>query len=157
MYTYPRPQDLAYPARVLSHRGALANVTDAGQDAVNASSVRRGVERQGGFLTEEPVSGETGTLTTALQADGEDVWSRCPAWHQVPMRAPKPGPRTSSSVTTATKSVSAAGEQRDKPLKPLRAERWEAGVSVVTNSCALFFIACEAAGALGARRSLRPL
>jgi hypothetical protein len=46
------------------------------------------VERQGGFLTEEPVSGETGTLTAALQADGEDVWSRCPAWHQVPMRAP---------------------------------------------------------------------
>jgi hypothetical protein len=43
------------------------------------------------------------------------------------------------SVTTATKSVSAAGEQRDRPLKPLRAERWEAGVSVVTNSCALFF------------------
>jgi hypothetical protein len=42
------------------------------------------------------------------------------------------------SVTTATKSVSAAGEQRDKPLKPLRAERWEAGVSVVTNSYALF-------------------
>src|SRR3954469_17031078 len=33
----------------------------------------------GGFLEEEPVSGETGTLTTALLADGEDVWSRCPA------------------------------------------------------------------------------
>src|SRR4051812_43659944 len=61
------------------------------------------------------------------------------------------------SVTTATKSVSAAGEQRDRPLKPLRAERWEAGVSVVTNSYALFFTACEAAGALGARRSARPL
>ena len=83
--------------------GALANVTDAGQDAVDASSVRRGVERQGGFLTEEPVSGETGTLTAALQADGEDVWSRCPAWHQVPMRAPNPGQAHPQSVTTATK------------------------------------------------------
>jgi hypothetical protein len=50
MYTYPRLQKLAYPAGVLFHRGALANVTDAGQDAVDASSVRRGVERQGGFL-----------------------------------------------------------------------------------------------------------
>ena len=38
MYTYPRPQNLAYPARVLSHRGALANVTDAGQDAVDAAA-----------------------------------------------------------------------------------------------------------------------
>src|ERR1700712_2932774 len=35
-------------------------------------------------------------------------------------------------------SGSAAGEQRDKPLKPLRAGRREAGVSVVTNSYALF-------------------
>ena len=53
MYTYPRTQDLAYPARVLSHRGALANVTDAGQDAVDA---------------EVPI-------TNGAEADGKAVWS----------------------------------------------------------------------------------
>jgi hypothetical protein len=55
-----------------------------------------------------------------------------------PDESAQPGQEHPHSVTTATKSVSAAGEQRDKPLKPLRAERWEAGVSVVTNSYALF-------------------
>ena len=34
----------------------------------------------------------TETLTTHAGADGEDVWSRCPAWHQGPVRAPKSGP-----------------------------------------------------------------
>ena len=35
---YPTPLKVAYPDRVLSHRGALANVTDAGQDAVDAAA-----------------------------------------------------------------------------------------------------------------------
>src|SRR3954452_24653112 len=101
MYTYPRPYNLAYPARVLSHRGALANVTDAGQDAVDAAaSGAEGGCRAGRTRARER---PTETLTYHAAADGEDVWSRCPAWHQVPMRAPKPGPRTSSSVPTATK------------------------------------------------------
>jgi hypothetical protein len=48
------------------------------------------------------------------------------------------------------------GRARRKPLKPLRREgRVASGEPVVTNSCA-FYLAHEAAGASGARSSLRP-
>src|ERR1700733_3099001 len=56
------------------------------------------------------------------------------------MRAPNRAKNILHRGRRQRNSESAAGEQRDKPLKPLRAERWEAGVSVVTNSCALFLL-----------------
>src|SRR3954452_23646369 len=84
-----------------STEGRVGHVTCAGQDAVDAaaSGAEEGCRAGLTWARERP----TETLTYHAVAYGEDVWSRCPAWHQRPMRAPKPGPRTSSSVPTATK------------------------------------------------------
>ena len=85
------------------------------------------------------------TLTTALQADGEGVNPDAP-WHQGLMESPtRPGRETLSRCRWQRIT---AREQRDKPLKPLRAERRVvSGVTVVTNSYAFSKTACEAAGA----------
>jgi hypothetical protein len=78
------------------------------------------------------------------------VWSRCPAWHQGPTESPtQPGREILVGDRRQRNNESAAGEQRDRPLKPLRAERWEAGVSVVANSYALFLLCMRGCGCTG--------
>jgi hypothetical protein len=56
---------------VSSYRGALAIVTDAGRDAVDAAAFKRAMESQGGFS----VSDHSTHRREMLAADGEVVWS----------------------------------------------------------------------------------
>src|SRR5882724_3445094 len=66
--------------------------------------------------------------------------------------------QTLNPPMTVTKRNSSPGRARRKPLKPLRREcRVNPAVSVVTMLVCFFYFAREAAGAVGTRRSLRPL
>jgi hypothetical protein len=88
--------------------------------------------------------------TNGTEVDGEVVWSRRPD-------AGVKSVRSKLLRGEGGKQARSPGRARRKPLKPLP---WgmpgSSGVTVVTISCAFYF-AREAAGALGARHSLRPL
>ena len=113
---------------VPSHsEGRLAIVTDAGRDAVDADA----------------------PITNGAEADGEVVWSWRPDAGVKSMEATPP--------TTVANKPGHRGEH-EISRKPLRGEcRVFSGVTVVTTLVCLFYFACEAAGALSARHSLRPL
>jgi hypothetical protein len=90
-------------------------------------------------------------------ATSEDEWCACirrsrvvlmpRRWHQVARKCPR---------DDGGKKARSPGRARRKPLKPLRRECRSFGVPVVTNSC-VFHFTHEAAGALSARHSPRPL
>src|ERR1700724_4427162 len=64
----------------------------------------------------------------------------------------------SNSADDGGKQARSPGRARRKPLKPLRGEcRAFSGVTVVTTLVCYLHTAHEAAGASGARHSLRPL
>src|SRR6266516_368592 len=88
-------------------------------------------------------------LTNGADADGEVVWF----WR------PDAGVKSARrSADDGVKQAWSPGRARRKPLKPLRGEcRVISGVTVVTMLVCYFYFACEAAGALGARHSSRPL
>ena len=68
------------------------------------------------------------------------------------------GPDTPHSQTTVTQTSRTPGRARRKPLKPLRGEsRALPGRTCGDYARMLFYSACEAAGAAGARLSMRPL
>ena len=108
--------------------GRLAIVTDAGRDAVDAD----------GALTNAPDSGRRSRVVLTPRR-----------WCQV---------GGSNFAGDGGKKARSPGRARRKPLKPLRGEcRVISGVTVVTLLAWLVFLPCQAAGALGARHSLRPL
>ena len=88
---------------------------------------------------------------TAQPAYGEAVWS----WR--PDAGAKLAMMLRITPTMGAKEPGPQGERENKPLKPSRGEcRVFSGVTVVTNARA-FYTTRAAAGASGARHSLRPL
>src|ERR1035437_1815772 len=69
----------------------------------------------------------------------------------------RPGADKAISAGDGDKQARSPGRARRKPLKPLRAGMpGDSGGPVVTDSCALFYFAREAAGAAGTPHSPRP-
>jgi hypothetical protein len=111
-----------------STEGRLAIVTDAGRDAMDA----RRRERR----------------TRLARGRRSRVVLMPRRWHQV---------CGGDSVGDGGKKARSPGRARRKPLKPLRGEcRAFSGVTVVTNA-RVYYTTRAAAGASGARHSLRPL
>jgi hypothetical protein len=61
----------------------------------------------------------------------------------------QPEAETLNRIPTVTINDRATGESTKQAVRPLRAERWEAGVSVVTNSYALFLLCTRGCGCTG--------
>jgi hypothetical protein len=121
------PNQMHIHRRPVPSEGRIAIVTDAGRDAVDAV----------GALDETCCSGRRSRVV---------LTPRC--WRQVGDK--KRRRRCQTSLVT--------GESTKETVKPLRVEcRVISGVTVVTMLVCFFHFAREAAGALGARHSLRPL
>jgi hypothetical protein len=109
-------------------------------------------DKRGDTRSSRPRGGMQWTLTMLLtrapDADGEVVWSR----------RPDAGVKlAATSAGDGGKQARSPGRARSKPLKPLRGEcRVFPGVTVVTNA-RVYYSTRAAAGAPGARHSLRPL
>ena len=97
---------------------------------------------------------------TALFADGKAVWF----WHPLLVSSqwrfygPDRVRQDRQFAGDGDKTNSSPGRARYKPLKPLRGEcRAISGLTVVTMLVCFYHFTHEAAGASGARYSLRPL
>ena len=109
------------PRRLVSQEGRLAIVTKRGAGC----------------------GGRGGAATNAQPADGKVVWS----W------SPDAGIKLAETTSAGDggKKARSPRRSRRKPLKPLRGEcRAKTGVTVVTTRVCSLYLACEAAGALGA-------
>jgi hypothetical protein len=137
--------------------GRIAIARARGMGGGGRGSVRRGISGQGGHP-----QGSVRSVRKRWRrrcADGEDVWSRCPAWRQAPPESrAQPGAETSSVGCDGDETACRPpGRARNKPLTPPRAERRVDPGVTVAKPRVLSTIAHEPMGASGTRRSARPL
>src|SRR5712671_4967818 len=133
-------------------------VTDAGRDAVDAAAFcarrdcragwRKACERLPSVRTRD-----------AARVRRSRVVLTPRRWRQVRgVKSAQPGLDKTYPLSDGGKRARSPGRARRKPLKPLRAGMpGDSGVLVVTRVRSTTIIAHETAGALGIRRSPRPL
>jgi hypothetical protein len=139
------------------HRGAYRDRHERGMGCGGRGSVLRAMESQGGFLgtcERSPASGRE-----MLQRTAKSCGPDARRWRQVLRSCVGPtGLRQNLSADDGGKRARSPGRARHKLLKPLRAgTSGDSGVLVVTRVRSTTTIAHETAGALGIRRSPRPL
>src|SRR5712664_2817163 len=112
-----------------------------------------------GRVGERPVSGHQASGREMLQRTAKSCGPDAPTLASSSRSGVGPtGLRQNLSADDGGKTARSPGRARSKPLKPLRAGMpGDSGVLVVTRVRSITIIAHETAGALGIRRSPRPL
>src|SRR5882757_4644486 len=96
MYTYPRPQDLAYPARVLSSEGRFMRRSEVGQSESWPEGQPEGRCGARGCVSQTQTRGALGNRPCPIRGAAFSGWTgqakggRKPAW-MASLLAPAPG------------------------------------------------------------------